>query len=264
MKSDILEILYKNYEKSIGKEIIEVKEKERISPQKGQVRLFLMTPPEYVLILKLEGDLCICVPLTSYIRLSITNIYPPLVEWRGKVFSPLPFWVYINSKLVEKYSVPIFKLNKDIDRITEYVRKARTKGIGKWREKFIKKVAGRFKDFNLSSLIYEVIKEEIIEEGFVISFPEDLKEKLIRREELLLAAKPLESFKGENWLGVVEEGKLFIYLSENIIGKRVKISLKGYVIFEGKAPVKLIIEDIPQGISYSFLEGELYVQVFPD
>ncbi len=264
MKSNILEILYKNYEKSIGKEIIEVKEENRKPPQEGQVRLFFMTPPEYALIMKLEGNLCICVPLTSYIHLTITNIYPPLVEWRDKVFSPLPFWVYINSKLVEKYSVPVFKLNKDIDKITEYVKKARTKGIGKWREKFIKKVAERFKDFNLSSLIYEVIKEEMMEEGIVISFPKDLKEELTQREELLLAAKPLESYRGKNWLGVVEEGRLVIYLSENIIGKRVKISLRGKVIFEGKAPVKLIVEDIPRGISYSFLEGELDVQVFPD
>lgn len=65
--------------------------------------------------------------------------------------APLPFWVYANEKLLQKYSVPVFTVRK-LESIREYVKSARTKGIGEWREKFIKKTAERFRDLNLSSI----------------------------------------------------------------------------------------------------------------
>jgi len=40
MKGDLQEILYRTYEKSIGKGILEVKEEKRRSPEVGQVRMF--------------------------------------------------------------------------------------------------------------------------------------------------------------------------------------------------------------------------------
>lgn len=43
-----------------------------------------------------------------------------------------------------------------MEKIREYVLKARLRGIGEWREKFIKKTSERYKDINLSSLLYEV------------------------------------------------------------------------------------------------------------
>ncbi len=156
------ERLYKGYVKSIGigEEVFEVKE-EREPSEEGQVRLFLMMPPEYVCVMRKEGDLSVIVPLTSYLQLAITDRYPPLIRWGGFRLVPLPFWVYANEKITQKYSVPLFKIeSKSLEEIRIYVKEARTKGIGEWREKFIKKVAQRFKDINISSLVYEVIKAE--------------------------------------------------------------------------------------------------------
>ncbi|RLJ70684.1 hypothetical protein BCF55_0965 [Hydrogenivirga caldilitoris] len=261
--SELQENLYRVYEKSLGKDLLEVKEEEKVPPEEGQVRLFFMTPPEFILVLKKEGDLNVIVPLTSYIQLAITNIYPPLIKWKGFRLVPLPFWVYANEKIIQKYSVPVFKLS-NLEKIREYVKSARTKGIGKWREKFIKKVAERYKDLNLSSLIYEVMKAEEERKALVIEFPAALKERFESREEILLAAQPQNYLKGRDWLGVVENGVLFLYLPEEYSGKRIRISLGEEVIYEGEATALIKIENLPELPSYGFLEEELNVQVLGD
>lgn len=153
---EIQEKLYNLYVQSIDDNIIEVKEEKRIKSEPGQVRLFFMQPQEYVLVIRKEDDLNIVVPLTNIIELAITDKYPPLIEWRGKKFVPLPFWVYVHDKLIEKYSIPVFMIKKNTDIIKEYVKTARTSGIGEYREKFIKTVANRFKDISLSSVIATV------------------------------------------------------------------------------------------------------------
>jgi len=155
---ELQKLLYENFVKSLGKELVEVKEEERKPSKEGQVRLFFLTPPEYALVLKKEEDLNVVVPLTSYLQLAITNLYPPLVQWRGLNLVPLPFWVYVNEELVQKYSVPVFYVRdkEGLERIRDYVKNARTKGIGKWREKFIRKSFERWQDINLSSILYKV------------------------------------------------------------------------------------------------------------
>jgi len=111
------------------------------------------------LVIGKNEDLYTAVPLTTYLQLAITDRYPPLVEWRGFNFVPLPFWIYANERILERFSVPVFRL-KSIDTVKQYVHDARTEGIGYWREKFIKKVARRFRDINISSVLYDVAKAE--------------------------------------------------------------------------------------------------------
>jgi len=151
-------ILYENFIKSLGKELVEVKEEERKPSSEGQVRLFFLTPPEFALVLKKEEDLSVVVPLTSYLQLAITNLYPPLIKWRKYNLVPLPFWIYVNETLLQEYSVPMFviKEKEGLERIREYIKSARVKGIGKWREKFIRKSFERWQDINLSSILYKV------------------------------------------------------------------------------------------------------------
>ncbi len=255
------EILYKNYIKSLGDEVLEVVNKK--PPKVGQVRLFLMTPPEWVLVIdKPEEDLFTIVPLTTYIRLALTNIYPPVVTWKHLRMVPLPFWVYVRREILEKYSKPVFRL-RDIESIKEYVKKARTRGIGKWREKFIQKVADRFADINLSSLLYQVhlAEEEEQSEPVIVPFPADLKEVLEREKDLVLAAEPLKVARGDLWLAVKEGDGLLIYLAEECVGKPVRITLKDKVIYEGEGRERILIKDFPDLPSYQFLEGELNVQV---
>lgn len=260
MGNSMQEILYRNYEESIGDELIEVKEEERKPSEAGQVRLFFMTPPEFVLVLKKEDDLNVIVPLTSYLQLAVTDRYPPLIKWKGYNLVPLPFWVYANEKLLQRYSVPVFRI-KNLEAIRDYVKTARTKGIGEWREKFIRRTAERFKDLSLSSVIYEVVREEETKSGIVIRFPTALKERIERRKELALAAQPTSYLKGNNWLGVVEENRLILYLPEDYVGKRVVVSLGEEVIYEGPGEQVITITDIPRVSSYTFLEEDLSVQV---
>ena len=263
MENSVQEILYRNYEESLGNELVDVKEDERKPSQEGQVRLMFMTPPEFIVVLKKEGDLNIAVPLTSYLQLAITDKYPPLVKWRGYNLVPLPFWVYIHDKLIEKYSVPVFRI-KELDKIRNYVKTARAKGIGEWREKFIKKTADRFKDLSLSSVIYQVVREEEAKPGIVIPFPTALKDRIESRTELARAAQPTSYLKGENWIGVVEEGRLILHMPKDYVGKKVVISLGDEVIYEGVGEEVIAIENVPKASSYTFLEEELSVQVLGD
>ncbi len=259
---EVQEMLLKNYLNSIGDELIEVKEKT--PPEVGQVRLFLMTPPEWTLIIDdLGEDLFVVVPLTSYIQLAISDRYPPVVEWKGHYIVPLPFWVYARKEILTRYSKPIFKL-KDLEKIKEYVRHARTRGIGRWREKFIQKVAQRFNDVNLSSILYHVVRSEMKQESVLIQFPAYMKKNLERREELQLAAQSQNYVRGENWLGVVEGSTLTLYLPEEYAGKTIRISFEGETLYEGSGAEKIKIENLPELPSYSFLEEGLDVQVLSD
>jgi len=256
------EVLLNNYLKSIGDELLEVERKT--PPEVHQVRLFLLTPPEWAVVVEdLGGGLYTVVPLTSYIQLAITNIYPPVVEWKTHRFIPLPFWVYAREEILTRYTKPVFKI-KEIEKIKEYVKIARTKNIGKTRERFIEKVAQRFSDINLTSILYDVVKSEIEQRPVIIQFPESLKEDLERRKELLLAARSSGCVKGENWLGVVEKSTLTLYLPEGYVGRTIRISFKGKVLYEGIGAEKVKIENLPELPSYDFFEEGLSVQVLGD
>jgi len=257
MGTQLQKILYEAYLKSLGKEVIEVV--ERYPPEEGQVRLFFLTPPEWVLVVRrISAELFALVPLTSYLQLAITDRYPPLVKWRGRNFVPLPLWFYSRREIIERFSKPVFRV-EEIEKIRDYVKSARTKGIGNYREKFIKKVAERFSDITLSSMVWEVMEAE-----GRIKFPQDLAEELLEREELQLAAKTGGYLKGKNWLGAVEGNRLILYLPENLIGKRIRIKLEGRILYEGLGLSRLILEDLPELPSYSFMEESLHVQILDD
>jgi len=257
---DTQEILYRNYIETIGDGLLQTTESK--PAQVGEVRLFFMEPPEWILIAdKPDENLYLIVPLTAYIQLAITDRYPPVIRWRNINLVPLPFWVYVRKELLEKYSEPAFKI-KDLEKIKEYVRNAKVRGIGKWREKFIKAVAERFKDLNLSSIIYDQIKaEEEKQERKVIPFPQSVYEVLKPYEEVRFAAQTKAYLKGKNWIGAIEENTLILYLPAEIIGKGIRITLKGEEIYRGKAFEEIRIENFPSLKSYEFLERELNVEL---
>ncbi|GAB6065982.1 hypothetical protein JCM9492_10740 [Aquifex pyrophilus] len=260
---DIQKILYENYVKRRGRILLEAK--NPTEPKVGEVRLFLTDPPEWFLVINKEGELYTIVPLTSFVQLAITNKKPPVISWKKFSLVPLPFWVFGRKEILKKYSKPVFRINeKGLEKVREYVRTARTKGIGKWREKFIKAVYKRYEDLNLSSIAYTILKEESEENEVIVQFPTLLAYRLTERPELRVAAQPQNYLRGENWLGVVEGNKLIIYLPEELIGKRVRITLRGELIYEGMGEERIIIENLPELPSYSFLEEELDVQVLRD
>ncbi len=260
---ELQKLLYENYIKRRGKTLLEAQ--NQTEPRVGEVRLFLIDPPEWILITGQESeDLYTVVPLTTYVQLAITDKKPPVVSWKKFNLVPLPFWVYARREILKKYSKPVFRINdKGIVKIKEYVKNARTKGIGKWREKFIKAVYKRFEDLNLSSIAYTLMEEEE-EREIVVQFPTLLARELTERQELRMAAQPQNYLRGKNWLGVVEGKNLILYLPEELIDKKIRITLKGKLVYEGKGEEKIIIENIPELPSYSFLEEEMDVQVLHD
>ncbi|MDQ7039150.1 MAG: hypothetical protein Q9N26_08180 [Aquificota bacterium] len=256
MGEDMQKILYENFIKSLGDEVLEVPAPK--PPEVGQVRLYLMTPPEYILITeKVHEDLFKIVPLTSYVQLAITNKYPPTIRWRGFLLVPLPFEVYAEKTLLEKHSEAVFKVSEGLEKIAEYVKTVRIRGIGKWREKFIEKNIERWKDINLSSIVASVIRAE---EGktIVIRFRAPVSED----RETKLAARSQGAFRGSNWIGVLEEGRLYMYLSEDLVGRRIRISYRGEVLYEGPASLRFVVEDVPETVTD--LEEGLNVQVLGD
>ena len=249
------EVLYRNFLESLGDEVLEAQDSE--PPEPGQVRLYFLTPPEYVLVAeRISEDLFKIIPLTSYIQLAITNLYPPVIEWRGLRLVPLPFEVYIARSLLEKHSKHVFRI-RDTEKVAEYVRTARTRGIGKWREKFIEKNIERWKDINLSSIVASVLQAEA-EEVIVIKFPSHI----CKVQELPLAAQSSGAFRGSNWIGVLEEGRLYMYLPEELEGKLIRIIYRGEVLYEGPASLRIILEDVPETLMN--LEEDINVQVLGD
>ncbi|ADC88641.1 hypothetical protein Thal_0003 [Thermocrinis albus DSM 14484] len=266
---EIKKKLLNRFLRSIGDEVLEVPEESRISGKEGQIRLFLIDPPEYVLVLKRDLDLNIIVPLTPYFELlpeeaPILVLEGPAPDhpfFRGDkarlVLKPLPFWVHVHEKILTRYStlINMHIVNEEVvGEIKEYIKLDIKSIKDKYVRKFVEKNLERWQDINWSSILYNVIKGEEEEEisEIVVQAPEVFKEG-----SYALAAD-ISALRGDNWLGVKEENKLVIYPARK--SAKIKVVYKDTIIYEGPFISKIVVEgikDVPKDI-----EEGLHVEFF--
>jgi hypothetical protein len=256
----------KFYKDSLGTERLKVKESARIPVQVGQIRVLFWMPEEYVLIFHIEDEgLVHAVPLTVWVSLTTCSLR---LHIKNRIFAPLPFVVYIRKEILEQESYPIAVVRQEtIEKVLRAVHRSPTWSAIKPIRDFLKLVWKRYEDITLSSLFYTHIlregKEETIK-GLVIQLLPYVVQKYIHQLQAYQRAAQTKALKGKNWFGVVEEGKVVIYLPEEYEDKKVRIKFFEDVIYEGTASTKVVLEDLPDLPSHEYLEEDLHVEVLGD
>jgi hypothetical protein len=256
----------KFYKDSLGTEKLKVKESAMVPVQVGQIRVLFWMPEEYVLIFHIEDEgLVHAVPLTVWVSLTTCSLR---LHIKNRIFAPLPFLVYIRKEILEQESYPIAVVRQEtIEKVLRAVDRSPTWSAIKPKREFLKLVWKRYEDITLSSLFYTHIQREKQEEatkGLVIQLLPYVIQKYIHQLQAYQRAAQIKALKGKNWFGVVEEGKVVIYLPAEYDGKKVRIKFFEDVIYEGTASTKVVLENLPNLPSHEYLEEHLHVEVLGD
>jgi hypothetical protein len=261
-----LKMSLKLYKGSLGEERLKVKEDKRQPVEIGQVRVLFWMPNEYVLIYHIEDEgLVHAVPLTVWVSLTTCSLR---LHIKDRIFAPLPFVVYLRKEILEQESYPIAVVRQEtIEKVLRAVDRSPTWSAIKPKREFLKLVWKRYEDITLSSLFYTHIQREKQEEttrGLVIQLLPYVIQKYIHQLQAYQRAAQTNALKGKNWFGVVEEGKVVIYLPAEYEGKKVRIKFFEDVIYEGTASTKVVLENLPDLPSHEYLEEHLHVEVLGD
>ncbi len=259
----------KLYRDSLGQERLKVKESARLAVKEGQIRVLFWMPEEYVLVVNVEEEgLVHGIPLTVWVDLTTV---PTKLYIKDKVFAPLPFIVYLRKGILEEESVPIAVVKEEtVEKLLKAVEKSPTWSAIRQKREFLKLVWQRYQELTIGSILYthiqreEKVKKEK-QKAIIVSFLTSLYERHYQELQAYQRAAKTNALKGNNWLGVVEEGKAFIYLPQEYEGKRIRIKLFDSVIYEGEGTSKLIIENLPTELkSYEYLKEYLHVEILGD
>ena len=158
-----LAISLKLYKQSLGKQRLTVKDSKKAPVEKGQFRVLLWEPWEYIMVVDVEEDgLVHAIPFTIWTELTTSDLRLKL-HWlkRDRLFAPLPFKVCLRKEVVERESLLITKLKEEtISTVLKNVRRTPNYSVNKYQRAFLKLVWKRFEDLSLSSVIYTHILRE--------------------------------------------------------------------------------------------------------
>lgn len=102
-----------------------------------------------------------------------------------------------------------------------------------YTRKFLKLNAKVWSKLSLSSILTKLEEEEKEPSSWVIRLSPDVEERIKEVTVSTLAAETKYK-KGENFYAVVEKESLKLYLPLEFVGKRIRISYEGIVLFEGE------------------------------
>lgn len=200
----------------------------------GQIRELTTIPEERFLVLEeVKKDLFLTVPMTSYLQLIYGDYpLPKVYELRGLRLSPVPTWDYLRRDLIENYSYVIGKIS-DLTEIKVWLNEIKNAKLPWYTRKFLKLNAKVWSKLSLSSILTKLEEEEKEPSSWVIRLSPDVEERIKEVTVSTLAAETKYK-KGENFYAVVEKESLKLYLPLEFVGKRIRISYEGIVLFEGE------------------------------
>ena len=266
LRIDLIRKSYLNYKRLLLKERGPFLLEKRSEPKEGDIRIFGVFPPVYLLIaekLSKLPEIFRVIPLSEEIKLSYLNKTTPMFIFTTLplCLCALPLEFYAERALLFNYSKKIGSTCKTS------IYKCKTYALNtiipkySYQGKFIALERERLLKYGLRLNQEHLIKEQVL----ILS--EEIKMELKESYKFLMSATPKSLFKGRNFYGIVEphdrtSSKLILYLPENYKGREVEIRIGNIVLFKGVLYAeKLIIKNFPLLYDYSFLEEALSVQV---
>lgn len=229
LKLELLEL----YESSLkeGTDIpVEVQTVKEVSV--GQIREITSIPPERFIIIGQEGDLFITAPVTSYIEL--LPRHTPLYRLRswGLRLGVVPAWDFLRREFIEKYSYVLGRANEEeVEKVKSYLKSVDINSVGWTVKRFIRLNSKRWAKWTMASLL---VHADMAEQGaVVVRLTPEVESRMDRYRTYALAAEN-RYFRGENFLAVLTERGLRLYLPDELLGKKVRISAGDVVLFEGE------------------------------
>jgi len=136
---------------------------EKKSPQVGEIRIFNIDPPFYLLVSKkIKGNLYEVIPFTEFWSLVGNSKISLLIRVKKYrlTLSPLPFTYYFSEELLTKYSCVITTVGEDVIKTTrEYVRKVTILDFDEISVEFLKRETSRIGRFFVASVLTSLEEE---------------------------------------------------------------------------------------------------------
>ncbi len=238
------------------------KTEERKAPERYQIRKILIDPPGYVLLIEKGRDgLWRGVALTEWVELARTDTpFPGYIVTKTETLVPLPSILYLSEEFILNYTTLVGSVGEDVvRRFLEYAEKANPPKEGPLSE-FFKEEIPRLEAISLGEIISSVDREELGTLIVTVALTSKVIEILKSYRKVPSAKAPSEYLRGRNWLGVLKEGKLRLYLPKSALGKNVRVKVSGETVYEGPARAVLVLENMPEGVDYTPLERDLEVE----
>lgn len=226
IKVELLEMYEKNLKEG-SRRLIEVPEPTDI--EIGQIREIWMIPPERFLVLeKVNDNLYLTVPLTSYIQLLPEDapLYCNRYSDDYKILlGVVPVWDYVKADIIKRYSKVIGRVREtEIQKIKSYIEK-KDRNYPWEVKRFIRLNSKVWSMINMHSILSHVDEIENSEEDKQVIY---LEEKEVKDDAGIFYQKT------ENAYVVISKDIIRIYTQIESVGKHVRIKINGKVVYSGE------------------------------
>lgn len=196
----------------------------------------------YGVVIEKNGDLAECVLLSQDVFLSSSKALKIKVNHLVDYVYVTHVNFYIEDNFAKNYCQVIINVKEDINKIAENVEELEEQIYTGPRKEYFDLLIDQI------SLLYDIFFVKIFNE----TKDEDkiIEINIPYASEFALVAGT-NSLRGENFVGIVEDNTLKVYLQDNAIGKKGKLIFKNQVIYEGELPnafvskkIKVSVEDL--------------------
>lgn len=224
IKVELLEMYEKNLKEG-SRKLIEVPDKKEI--EVGQIRELWMIPPERFLVLeKVDDNLYLVVPMTSYIQLLPENT--PLYANRYSddyitILGVVPVWDYVKGEIIRKYSKVIGRVREtELPKIKDYIER-RDKNYSWEVKRFIRLNSKIWSSINMYSILSHVDERERAD-----------KQVIYLENKEVIDDNGLTFLRTENAYIVISKDVIRIYLQIELVGKHARIKIDDKVVYSGE------------------------------
>ncbi|MBT1248367.1 MULTISPECIES: hypothetical protein [unclassified Thermosipho (in: thermotogales)] len=238
--------LYKEYNKDFKADFIEINNGSRLVA--GDIFVIYTTKyPIYGVIVSKTDDLNEAVYLTAEPFLASSTACRLKVNHLVSAVKLTHIKFYFDDEFSDKYCE--FIKHVDVEEIIENYNILASEVYSGPRKEFFSLESKKIEK------LYELFFEKIVYDDsneVCIEFPEELK-----RHEKILAADT-DGVKGENYVGIIKEKSLIIYLDDSLLGKKINVFYKDRELFNGVVHDYIKITNI-NGLTKEEIEKNLKI-----
>jgi len=225
-KVELLEMYEKNLKEGCMK-LVEVPENEKREIEVGQIRELWMPMERFLVLERVDDNLYLTVPLTSYVQLLPEDapLYCNRYSDNYKILlGVVPVWDYVKGDIIKRYSKVIGRIREtEIPKIKSYIEK-KDRNYPWEVKRFIKLNSKVWSMINMYSILSHVDEIENSEDKQVI---------YIENKEVI-DDTGIAYLKTENAYIVISKDVIRIYTQTTVGLKHGRIKINGDVVYSSR------------------------------